>query len=86
MWVVEATPSVAVERASEGGHDPIDALDVSRRTSLEVGAYCFNDGCNVVGHLKDFKVCPQSKTAWYCGAANQRQHWTAGGHTAIRGA
>ena len=34
----------------------------------------------VEGHLKDFKVCPQCKTARYCGDACQKQDWTAGGH------
>ena len=37
-------------------------------------------GCEVVGHLKDFKVCPQCKTARYCGDACQKQDWTTGGH------
>jgi hypothetical protein len=32
-----------------------------------------------VGHLKDFKVCPQCKTARYCGAACQKEDWTAVG-------
>ena len=51
-----------------------------------VGAkYCQNDGCTVVGHLKDFKVCPQCKIARYCGAACQKQDWTTGGHKAACG-
>ena len=27
------------------------------------GEYCFNDGCVVVGHRRDFRVCSQCKTA-----------------------
>jgi hypothetical protein len=36
--------------------------------------------CEVVGHLKEFKVCPRCKTARYCGDACQKQDWNAGGH------
>jgi hypothetical protein len=32
-------------------------------TALKGAPYCVNEGCTVVGHLKDFKVCPQCKTA-----------------------
>jgi hypothetical protein len=64
----------------KGGHQPVDELDKFRREALEGGHYCRNEGCEVVGQLKDFKVCPQCKTAWYCGAACQKQDWTAGGH------
>jgi len=42
--------------------------------------YCHNETCEIVGHRKDFKVCPQCKTARYCGDACQKQDWTAGGH------
>jgi len=68
-----------------GGDDPADALDTYRIVALEGYKYCYNDGCEVVGHLKDFKVCPQCKTARYCGDACQKQHWTAGGHKATCG-
>jgi hypothetical protein len=34
----------------------------------------------VVGHPKDFKVCPLCKIARYCGEACQKQDWTTGGH------
>jgi len=47
---------------------------------LKGAKYCCNDGCEVVGHLKDFKVCPQCKTARYCGGACQKEDWTTGGH------
>jgi len=51
-----------------------------RKVALEGAKHCFNDGCEVVGHLKEFKVCPQCKTARYCGDACQKQDWTTGGH------
>jgi len=42
----------------KGGYNTVDAV---------VGAmFCYNEGCEVVGQLKDFKVCPQCKTARYC--------------------
>jgi len=69
----------------KGGHDPVQKLDVYRRAALKGGHYCFNDGCEVVGQLKDFKVCPQCKTARYCGDACQKQDWTTGGHKATCG-
>jgi len=64
----------------KGADNPFRELDVIRSIALKGHKYCFNDGCQVVGHLKDFKVCPQCKTARYCGAACQKEHWTAGGH------
>ena len=69
----------------KGGHNPVDSLDRFRREALEGAKYCFNGGCEVVGHLKDFKVCPQCKTARYCGDACQKQDWNAGGHKATCG-
>jgi len=63
----------------KGGH-PVDKLVGFRRQSLEGASYCCNEGCEVVGLLKDFKVCPQCKTARYCGDACQKQDWTTGGH------
>jgi len=62
------------------GGNPVDKLDEFRRRALEGAQYCCNEGCEVVGHLKDFKVCPQCKTARYCGAACQKADWTVGGH------
>ena len=62
------------------GHSTIDRLNYFRRMASEGAAYCRNEGCEVVGQLKDFKVCPQCKTARYCGDACQKQDWTAGGH------
>ena len=68
-----------------GGDNPADKLEVYRRMALKGAAYCRNEGCQVVGPLKDFKVCPQCKTARYCGDACQKQDWTAGGHKATCG-
>jgi len=66
----------------KGGHNPIDNLDGLRKEALQGAKYCRNEGCEVVGLLKDFKVCPQCKTARYCGDACQKQDWTTGGHKA----
>jgi hypothetical protein len=63
----------------KGGHDAA-WLEGFRKKSLEGAKYCLNEGCEVVGLLKDFKVCPQCKEARYCGAACQKQDWTTGGH------
>ena len=49
----------------QGGLNQIDKLELFRRTALEGSRYCRNDGCEVKGLLKDFKVCPQCKTARY---------------------
>jgi hypothetical protein len=51
-----------------------------RTVTLEGSPYCHNNVCEVVGQRKDFKVCPQCKTARYCGAACQKEDWTTGGH------
>jgi len=40
-------------------------LDALRKEAVEGAQYCFNEGCEVMGHLKDFKVCPQCKTHRY---------------------
>jgi len=65
----------------KGELNPIDrSLDIFRRKALEGGKYCRNDACEVVGHLKSFRVCPQCKNARYCGDACQKKDWTAGGH------
>jgi len=64
----------------KGGRSPVDVLDEYRRRAVEGSKYCHNEGCEVVGHLKNFKVCPQCKTARYCGAECQKQAWTMGGH------
>ena len=69
----------------KGGHDPADKLNHLRKDALEGAMYCINDGCQVVGLLKDFKVCPQCKYARYCGDACQKQDWTTGGHKATCG-
>jgi hypothetical protein len=69
----------------KGGHNPIDELVQLRRAAVEGGKYCQNVGCQVMGLPKDFKVCPQCKTARYCGDACQKQDWTTGGHKATCG-
>jgi len=69
----------------KGAHNPVDALDAMRRQALEGSPYCENEGCGVVGQLKDFKVCPQCKSARYCGAACQKADRTTGGHKATCG-
>jgi TPR repeat protein len=69
----------------KGGHNPVAELGEFRRKALEGHTYCGNEGCEVVGHLKDFKVCPQCKTVRYCGDACQKKDWTAGGHKATCG-
>jgi len=69
----------------KGGVNPYDELDACRREAMEVAPYCRNEGCEVVGLLKDFRVCPQCKTARYCGDACQKADWTTGGHKAMCG-
>ena len=69
----------------KGGKDPAVELVAYRKVALEGYKYCHNDGCEVVGQLKDFNVCPQCKHARYCGGACQKQDWTAGGHKATCG-
>ena len=64
----------------DGKHDPLTELVRFRREALEGNNYCHNEGCEVVGLLKDFKVCPKCKNARYCGAACQKLDWTTGGH------
>jgi len=63
-----------------GQHDPLEVLNGLRFGASEGNRYCHNDGCEVVGHKREFKVCPQCKTARYCGDACQKQDWTTGGH------
>ena len=60
-------------------------LDEFRSMALEGAEYCCNEGCEVVGQMKEFKVCPQCKTYRYCGAACQKQDWTTGGHREMCG-
>jgi len=69
----------------KGGQDPLEWLDAYRSMALEGAQYCNNDGCEVVGQLKEFKVCPQCKIVRYCGDACQKQDWTVGGHKATCG-
>ena len=65
--------------------NPLDVLVTFRLGAIFGAAYCYNDGCEVMGHLKEFKVCPQCKTARYCGAACQNQDWTTGRHQEMCG-
>jgi TPR repeat protein len=65
--------------------DPLDCLEELRRRAVEGAAYCDNDGCEVVGHIKDFKVCLRCKYARYCSDACQKHAWTAGEHKATCG-
>jgi len=69
-----------VHWARKGGHNVVGILDWFRRLAQDGAKNCFNDECQVVGHLKDFKVCPQCKTARYCSDACQKLDWTTGGH------
>jgi len=69
----------------KGGHDLSVNLSGLRNTARNGAQRCVNDGCEVVGQLKDFKVCPQCKSARYCGEACQKQDWTTGGHKATCG-
>jgi hypothetical protein len=69
----------------KGGDDIVARLHSFRIGASEGSRYCDNDGCEVLGQLKDFKVCPQCKSARYCGAACQKQDWTTGGHKATCG-
>jgi hypothetical protein len=50
----------------KGGYNLSSELNLYRRGVLERAAFCVTEGCTVVGQLKDFKVCPQSKTSRYC--------------------
>jgi hypothetical protein len=49
-----------------GRDESLGILEELRRRAVEGAPYCCNDGCEVLGQLKDFKVCPQCKTARYC--------------------
>jgi hypothetical protein len=69
----------------KGGYDLVYHLRVLRTDALKGAMHCSSEGCEVVGQLKDFKVCPQCKTARYCGDACQKQDWTTGGHKATCG-
>ena len=51
-----------------GPHPPLGVLEQCRKHALEGAQYCCNDGCQVVGHLKDFKLCPQCMAVRYCRA------------------
>ena len=59
----------------KGGHDAVTVINSYRTIALEGEKYCFNEGCEVKGHLKDFKVCPQCKTTRYCSDVCQEHDW-----------
>jgi TPR repeat protein len=65
-----------------GGPSVLDYLEAFRRVAVEGFPYCDNDGCEVVGQVKDFKVCPRCKIARYCSDSCQKHAWTAGEHKA----
>jgi len=50
----------------KSGHNPVRMLDGFLGMAQYGAKFCVNDGCEVVGPRKDFKVCPQCKTARYC--------------------
>jgi len=77
-WLLQASMTEPLLR-------PFAELDRLRTMALEGCTYCYNAGCGVLGQLKDFKRCPQCKTARYCGDACQKQDWNAGGHKAACG-
>jgi hypothetical protein len=62
----------------KGDYHLVAHLRDLRRRALEGAIYCVNEGCEFVGHVKDFKVCPQCKIARYCGDTCQKQDWHAG--------
>ena len=66
----------------KGEYDLVRELAGFRKTALEGSNYCWNHGCKVLGHPKDFQVCPQCKHARYCGNACQKEDWNSGGHKA----
>jgi len=53
----------------KGGYFDLVGLDRQlgefRKVALEGAKHCFNEGCEVVGYQREFKVCPQCKTARY---------------------
>jgi len=73
-WLWKSGKGCATERT------PFDELEQFRRDARDGAKYCHNDGCEVVGHLKDFKLCPQCRRNRYCGDACQKVDWTTGGH------
>jgi hypothetical protein len=53
----------------KGGHDPTEELDDFRTEALDGGQHCRNDGCEVVGHLKDLQSLPAVQNRpvlWRC--------------------
>mmetsp|Transcript_36988 Transcript_36988/g.91397 ORF Transcript_36988/g.91397 Transcript_36988/m.91397 type:complete len:264 (+) Transcript_36988:337-1128(+) len=60
----------------KGGHNPPAELNMFRWKAQAGSTYCYNDGCVVMGHLKEFKLCAKCKIARYCGDECQKQDWT----------
>jgi len=74
-----------LQKGCVSGQPTVSDMLEKFRNTLEGAFYCRNDGCEVQGQQKDFKVCPQCKNAQYCGAACQKEDWTTGGHKATCG-
>jgi len=65
---------------SKGGYDSKEQILGFRSRAVEGAMYCYNEGCEVIGQMKDFKICPRCRVNRYCGAACQKWDWTTGGH------
>ena len=63
----------------KGGRNAVTGLHVLRRRALEGSKYCRNEGCEVVGQLTDFKVCPRCKSARYCATRARNKTGLPGG-------
>ena len=51
-------------------NDPVKRLGMFRVMALEgIEGLCCNEGCEVKGQLKDFKVCVKCKSVRYCSVA-----------------
>jgi len=86
QWLLKGGAAGIYEGDDGRVYDPAQALAGLRNTALEGGNFCLNEACEFEGQLKDFKVCPQCKTARYCGEACQTHDWTSGGHKETCGA
>jgi TPR repeat protein len=50
-------------------------LNAFKEASTVGSEFCYNDNCTVKGLLKQFKVCPNCRTAHYCSRACQKDDW-----------
>ena len=72
VWVIEGHDvpldvlTSVVYWLPKGGSNPVDKLDDLCSMALQGAPYCWNEGCEVMGHMKGFKFRPQCKTARYC--------------------